>query len=254
MKKIIFIVFLIAFLSGALLVSKNSNIGNVLGISTFESDKGYNLFDVAQWAILNNWERPDGPVKVAFQVGHWRVSEAPDELEEIRKNTGTSWGEFDEVDVNLEITLLTAAILEENGIVTELLPVTIPPGYFSDAFVAIHADGSENENLSGFKSATPWRDFSGSADKLRDLVEFQYQKSTLLPKDPNITENMYGYYAFRWWGVDHAVHPMTTSIIFETGFLTNASDRNIIALQPEIAAQGLANGIMEYLKTENLIE
>jgi N-acetylmuramoyl-L-alanine amidase len=64
---------------------------------------------------------------------------------------------------------------------------------------------------------------------------------------------MRGYYAFAWWRYDHAVHPMTPAVILETGFLTTAADRKIIVEQPELSAQGLANGIIIFLEGENLI-
>lgn len=46
---------------------------------------------------------------------------------------------------------------------------------------------------------------------------------------------------------------MTTALILETGFLTSPSDRLTIVLRPEIAATGLANGLIQFLKTEKLL-
>ena len=65
---------------------------------------------------------------------------------------------------------------------------------------------------------------------------------------------MRGYYAFAWWRYEHAVHPMTASLILETGFLTNPSDRKIIVSKPEVSARGLANGIIKYLESENILQ
>jgi len=64
---------------------------------------------------------------------------------------------------------------------------------------------------------------------------------------------MKGYYAFSHWRFEHAVHPMTTSLILETGFLTSPADRELIVLRPEISAQGLAGGIITYLLEEKLL-
>lgn len=206
-----------------------------------------------RFSWIYNWKRPSGPASVALQVGHWKNSEFPDELERLRNNSGSSGGGKMEWEVNFAIAMLTKEILEEKNIKVEILPATVPEKYWSDVFVAIHADGSDDLSKRGFKASTPWRDFSGKAKNLLSFVEEEYEKSTGFEKDPNITDNMRGYYAFAWWRYDHAVHPMTASIILETGFLTNYYDRLTIVSRPEISAQGLASGIIRYLETENLI-
>ena len=50
------------------------------------------------------------------------------------------------------------------------------------------------------------------------------------------------------------MHPMTTAVIVETGFLTNKANRKIIAEQPIIPAQALADVILLYLENQGLIE
>jgi hypothetical protein len=64
---------------------------------------------------------------------------------------------------------------------------------------------------------------------------------------------MRGYYAFGWWRYEHAVHPITTSLILETGFLSSPSDRTIIVDSPSMYGAGLANGIVTYLENEKLL-
>lgn len=199
------------------------------------------------WA--RDWVRPDSPPKVALQIGHLNNSEVPDELEGLRGNTGATGGGTTEVAVNTEIANLTADILRKKGIEVEILPATVPERYWADVFVAIHADGNLDKNISGFKAATPRRDFSQHADELLNFVKTEYAKSTNLPEDPNVTRNMRGYYAFGWWRYNHAVHPMTTSLILETGFLSSPNDRNVIVKNPELSAQGLSNGIILYLES-----
>lgn len=202
---------------------------------------------------LSAWTRPEGPAKVALQAGHWNNSELPDELERLRGRTGSSGGGRSEWEVNLAIASKTAEILRNRGVIVDILPSTIPPQYWADVFVAIHADGSTDTGKSGFKAATPRRDYTGSADELLDIIESEYQTATSFEKDPNVTRNMRGYYAFAWWRYEHAVHPMTASVILETGFLSNAEDRKIIVARPEISAQGLANGIIKYLQFQDLL-
>jgi len=202
---------------------------------------------------IRDWSRPDGPAKVGLQVGHWKNEELPDELARLRGNTGSSGGGKSEWEVNLAIANLTAEILRQRHIEVDILPATIPKGFWADVFVAIHADGSEDRRSLGFKAATPRRDFSGGASKLLALIEEEYAKATGLTYDPNISRNMTGYYAFSWWRYEHAVHPRTASVILETGFLTNANDRRIIVDRPDLSATGLAEGIIRYLVSENLL-
>lgn len=211
------------------------------------------VMDVDPYAWLRDWKRPEGPPKVGLQVGHWKNEELPDELSRLIGNTGTSGGGYTEVEVNLEIALIVAKHLEAEGIHVDILPATVPVDYWADVFVAIHADGSTDRSASGFKVAAPRRDFTGKTQSLVTFLELAYEPATLLKKDPNITRNMRGYYAFSWWRYDHAVHPMTTAAIVETGFLTNAADRRIIADKPEVPAKAIAEGILNYLTEHQLL-
>jgi len=207
--------------------------------------------DVYSW--LRGWRRPEGPAKVALQVGHFRSHEFPDELKRLRGNTGSSGGGKLESEVNMVIATLTAEILKQKGVEVEILPATIPEKYLADVFVAIHADGAEDKSKNGFKLSSPRRDYSGNAKTLLNFIEEDYQRSTNLEIDPNVTRNMRGYYAFAWWRYDHAVHPMTASVILETGFLSSPHDRKVIVNKPELSASGLALGILKYLVSEDLL-
>lgn len=200
------------------------------------------------------WQRPDGPARVGLQVGHWKNDEFPEELERLRGNTGASGGGKWEWEVNYAIARETAKLLEAQGIVVDILPATVPPDYIADVFLAIHADGSTDRSISGYKFASPWRDLTGKSALLVDMLDRQYGEITQLRKDDNITRNMRGYYAFAWWRFEHSVHPMTTSAIAETGFLTNYSDQQLLIYSPEIPASALALGIIEYLTAQGLVE
>lgn len=204
--------------------------------------------------LLHDWKRPEGPAKVALQVGHWKTDEVPEELHKLRGNTGAYGGGKSEWEVNYAIAELTKQKLEAKGIIVELLPTTITPQYWADVFIAIHADGNEDSEKNGYKAAIPRRDRTGNAEQLLTYVESAYGKATGLAYDPNVTRNMRGYYAFSWWRYDHAVHPMTTSLILETGFLSSPIDREIIVQNPETAAQGLSTGIEQYLMNEGLLD
>ncbi len=209
--------------------------------------------DLDPYAFLRYWRRPDGSPRVGLQAGHWKSHEVPEELKRLRSNTGASAGEKTEWELNLEIAQETKKILEDKGVVVDILPATIPPSYWADVFLSIHSDGHTNSNISGFKVASSWRDLNGKAEKLVQLIEKSYEKSTNFSKDSNISRNMRGYYAFSWWRYDHAVHPMTTSAIIETGFITNPENRKLLIDSPNIPAKGIAEGIIDFLESESLL-
>lgn len=238
------------YLSAQLMLTSKSETSGAPPYGIKESQVPSNLNPLS-W--LEDWQRPAGPPKVGIQVGHWQHKNAPEELKNLRNNSGASGGGYSETEVNLAIATKIKDVLEAEGVTVELLPTTIPPGYWADVFISIHADGSTDPNKSGYKFAAPWRDFSGNADYLVNLLETSYQTATDLEKDLNVTRNMRGYYAFSWWRYSHAIHPMTTAVIAETGFLTNANDRRLLTQQPDIPAKALAEAILSYLQSQNLL-
>lgn len=196
---------------------------------------------------LCNWQRPEGPLKVALQVGHWKNNELPDELEKLRGvSLGTSGGGKMEWEVCLEIAQLTKELLEAKGVLVDILPATVPIHYYADLFIAIHADGNSDTRISGYKAAGSYRDFTAKTDEIVKIFEEEYGKATQMILDDRITGNMRGYYAFKWWKYNHAVHPMAPSIIVETGFLTNKKDQQILIFNPEKSAKGIANTVIRY--------
>lgn len=199
------------------------------------------------------WERPDVPPRVGLQVGHWKNNEVPAELSNLLGNTGAQGRGMMEWEVNYAIAVETAEILRSEGVIVDILPTTVPPEYWADVFMAIHADGSNNKNASGYKFAGPWRDATGKSDQLVSILERKYGEHTNLRLDDNVTQNMRGYYAFAWWKFEHAIHPMSVAVIAETGFLSNVNDQRLIVDNPEISAQALAAAVLEFLQTEGLI-
>ena len=222
------------------------------GDQQFSSDPEALRFDIFQrFPELADWKRPEGPPRIALQAGHWKNSELPDEFKRLREQGGgSSGGGKREWEVNLAIAQETKEILEEEGFEVEILPATIPPSYWADVFVAIHADGSSDLATSGFKVASSWRDFTGKAFRLVSLFEREYAKATDMNLDPNVTRNMKGYYAFSWWRYEYAIHPMTTAVIIETGFLTNWRDRQMLINTPKKPAQAIADTIVMFLTEE----
>lgn len=185
------------------------------------------------------------PPRVGLQIGHWRSNELPDELSQLRGNTGAAAGGYTETEINMAIGERVAALLTAQGFVVDLLPATVPPGYRADAFVALHADGAPSTAANGFKVATPWRT-SRAAQQLMESLVAEYGAATALPQDGAITFNMRGYYAFSR-RFRHAIDRTTPAVIIEMGFLTNPSDRALLTGKPDLVASGIASGITRYL-------
>ncbi|MFL5800547.1 MAG: N-acetylmuramoyl-L-alanine amidase [Roseiflexaceae bacterium] len=191
--------------------------------------------------------RPAGtPPRVGLQVGHWKSNELPEELARLRTSTGARAAGYTEAEVNLDIAQRVAALLEQHGVVVDMLPATVPMDYDADVFISIHADGSQSAGARGFKIATPWR-ASRAAQHLLDTLRAEYDSATGLPWDDAITFNMRGYYAFNYRRHQHAVARTTPAVIVEMGFLTSATDRATMIGQPDRIAAGIANGIIRYL-------
>ena len=234
-----------------------------LGITNFNSDKisGAPPYGIPEnevpkndpLSLLSNWERPEGSARVGVQIGHYKNDEVPEELVKLKNNTGAAGGGKWEWEVNYEIAHLISDNLKSEGVVVDILPTTVPPDYIADVFIAIHADGSEDRYKSGYKFAGPWRDYSRKSNKLVSILEKHYEAATGLAKDENISRNMRGYYAFSWWRYEHAIHPMTTAVIAETGFLTNWGDQQLLIKTPEISANAISDALLEYLEGEGLL-
>ncbi|WP_097651155.1 N-acetylmuramoyl-L-alanine amidase [Candidatus Chloroploca asiatica] len=194
---------------------------------------------------------PATPPRVGLQVGHLRSNELPDELARLRTSTGARWGRITEAELNLEIVNRITPLLEAEGVVVDIIPATVPPGYDADAFLAIHADGSTSGGPRGWKLATPWR-ASEASKALMAAVGSAYGPGTGMPEDVGgVTFNMKGYYAFSWRRYTHAITSTTPAIIVEMGFMTNAADREILFGQPDRIANAIATGILDYLKARD---
>ncbi|MBY0538122.1 N-acetylmuramoyl-L-alanine amidase [Patescibacteria group bacterium] len=206
-----------------------------------------------EYAVYGPTTRPAGPPRVGIQAGHWQRENLPNELSGLTGSSGATAGGYTETEVNLAVAEEVVKLLTNAGIEVTLLPVTVPIDYLADAFISIHADGNTDTSISGFKIAPPRTDYSGKAQRLVDAMYPTYEQATGLKRDEAFTRRMSGYYAFNWRRYDHAVHPQTPSAIVEMGFLTNASDRTLMTTQPALIAEGIANGIINYLTAEGLL-
>lgn len=187
-------------------------------------------------------------IKVGLQAGHWKNSELPDELENLRLYGGG--GEFQgkfEWKINLSVAEKAAEILKKSGIEVDILPATVPNDYKADLFVSIHCDGNDVTSVSGYKVAASNFDKSEQAEKLSESIYDEYGKITKLKTEPNITKDMTEYYVFNYINFHHSINPETPGVIVEMGFLTNTKDQQIIVYNQDLAAKGIAEGILKYL-------
>ena len=216
---------------------------------SMEEDKAISL--EPKLLLLKDWQRPEGPLRVGLQVGHWKNSEVPAELEGLKQNAGGARGGGKyEWEVMLNIALLAADQLRAKGIEVDILPTTVPPDYYADAFIALHADGNLNQSVSGFKIAHPRRDYSGKSASLESILYEQYAAATGFERDPNVTSRMRGYYAFNWRRYEHSIHPMTPAVILETGFLTSPYDQRILIHDPQVAVSGIVQAVLKFLAVD----
>jgi hypothetical protein len=191
---------------------------------------------------------PTGPRRIGIQVGHWMTDQVPAELgTRITFQTGTSWAGVDEVDVNMDIAQRIKAQLTARGYLVDILPTTIPPGYLADVFLALHADGDETGENSGFKLAHGSRR-GPYEDKLVAALRDEYAKVTGLDYDAeHVTRNMLAYFAFNWGRYQHAAAPHTPAAILEMGYLSNGHDRDVMVNHADGVATAIVNGIQRFL-------
>lgn len=191
--------------------------------------------------------RAPAPLRVALQVGHWKATEAPDELAGLRDNGGTRGGGKYEWEVNLEIAQMTAELLRSTGYEVDILPATVPPRYRADLFLAIHADGNDDASVHGYRVAAPRRDATRKAQEFADVLAQAYGDATGIRRISSVTRRMQGYYAFNSRRYQHAIAPTTVGVIIETGFLTSATDQRVLVDDPARAAQGIFDGVSLFL-------
>ena len=183
-------------------------------------------------------ERPTGPY-VGIVAGHWGNDSGavcPDGITEQQ--------------VNLEIAKRVAERLRARGVWVDLLQEfdSRLDGFSGDVLVSLHADSCEpiyaDPPATGFKVArSQASQIPTIADKLVDCLHAEYQKATGLDFHENsITNDMTFYHSF------NELDPNTPAAIVETGFLR--LDYDMIVKQPELPADGIANGILCFLKTQ----
>lgn len=153
-----------------------------------------------------------------------------------------------EVSVNQDIALRTKTLLERQGYVVDLLEEYDDrlDGYKALALLSLHVDscGFIDDNATGFKVAASQANQSAAASQaLAACLINRYAARTGLENHPgSVTWDMTGYHSFS--EVDSA----TPAVIIEMGFLY--LDRVFLTQHADLAAQGLAEGILCFARNE----
>jgi len=156
-----------------------------------------------------------------------------------------------EMDVNLVIATLVQQQLRTEGYEVDLLQEFDAKlnEYQALALVSIHNDSCEyiNDEATGFKvAAAASSAYPEKAERLSACLIERYAKITGMKFHANtITGDMTQYHTFR------EINTNTTAAIIETGFLN--LDRRILTEQPELIAEGVASGILCYVRNEPVV-
>jgi N-acetylmuramoyl-L-alanine amidase len=193
-------------------------------------------------------EQLDGKTRVGIQIGHLDVINHPDELENLRYNTGGVSGERTELSVNKSVAYILKDMLEAEGIVVDLLPATVPRKYRADLFISLHSDSSPDLERHGYKSAYYKYTRNNQDPILKNHIDKSYfYFSGLRDDDANVSGSMLEYYAFNHTRFRHSVAKKTPAILVEMGYISSESDWEFLK-DPVNPAYALKMGILSYLK------
>ena len=169
--------------------------------------------------------------KIAIQRGH---------LYTTSPQTGTPG----EQEAGRHISLLLQAELEKyRDVYVDLLNSAlggIKKRY--DLFIALHCDGSNKKNVSGYSVGYPRNDMVSK--DFADVLWATYGGSTGLRfRGLNITQGMSEYYGYS--EINAGV-----KVLIEMGFLTNTSDKQLIMKDSAKVVNGIIAAIVEHFKLE----
>lgn len=157
-----------------------------------------------------------------------------------------------EASVNLNIAQRVQILLERQGYTVDLLEEfdSRLEGYRALALVSIHADSCEyiNDQATGFKVAGAVAGGASQASQhLVACLTNRYHAVTSLPfRAGSITRDMTQYHTYS------EINRDTPAAIIETGFLY--LDRSFLTQHPDVAAEGIADGILCFVRNEPLAE
>ncbi|NOX61424.1 MAG: hypothetical protein GXP42_05690 [Chloroflexi bacterium] len=146
-----------------------------------------------------------------------------------------------EVSITQKVAQLTAEKLREQAVDVAVLDEydSVLRGLQADVLVSIHVDSCID--LTGFKVAAPVVTMLPDTEaRLVQCLEQEYAAATGLSiHSSTVSRNMTRYHAFQ------RIAPTTPGAIIEIGFL--GGDRELLTERPELAAEGVARGIICFL-------
>jgi len=155
-----------------------------------------------------------------------------------------------EADINQEVATRVKESLVGQGFDVDLLKEfdTRLSGYRAAVLVSIHSDSCDyiNDEATGFKvSAAMSTVYPERAARLTACLRSRYADSTDLAfHSGSVTPDMTSYHAF------DEINTETTAAIIEIGFMN--LDRRILTEYPELVAQGITQGILCYIRNEDV--
>jgi N-acetylmuramoyl-L-alanine amidase len=176
---------------------------------------------------------------VAGHSGYDPGAVCPEELGGIR-----------EVDVNLDIAERVRTNLVQEGYEVDLLTEfdTLLRDYKALVLVSIHADSCQyiNDEASGYKVAAAMStSYPERAQRLTNCLRTRYADATGMRFHAgSVTNDMTNYHSFA------EINSDTPAAIIEVGFLN--LDREFLTQKPDVAALGISNGILCYLRNEDI--
>lgn len=176
---------------------------------------------------------PAIPPRVGVIAGHWEYDSGatcPDGLRE--------------VDITLPVAGMVVARLNEAGYDAEVLPESGDSlrGYRAQALISIHAD-SCLPDFTGFKVVGRSQSAAAASSRLAGHLTQYYAAASGLPFHENtITRDMTEYHVF------YKISPHTPAAIIELGFM--GGDRVLLTAHQSSLAQGIAEGLLEFLAEE----
>jgi len=179
---------------------------------------------------------------IGIVVGHW---------DDNTKDPGAVCPDgLTELEVNQAIAARVEQNLVGQGFDVDLLREfdTKLQGYKSLALVSIHADSCQfiNDEATGFKIAAALSNqYPERASRLTACIKDRYERATGMKYHPStITNDMSSYHAF------DEVDSNTNAVIIEVGFLN--LDRQILTKGQDQIATGISNGILCYIRNEDI--
>ena len=169
-------------------------------------------------------------------------------------NAGAEGNGYREQDITFEIGRILASILQANGFETRLSRPTAETqlgnsvstslaervdganSWGADYFVSLHTNASVNPQASGTEVLVYSR--SSPAYELARSVLEQIRLSTGLRSRGVVTRP--GLFVLRKTAMP--------AILVEMGFITNPEDASLMVNSPELFAQGIADGIIDYVR------